>query len=166
MINAYQALYLCAQGGYNGVVDQNGWIDTVEPFGYNGRMDVVDGRHSSPISIGTAVFHVFICFSLSATVLTRRKNYDHPPSRFQRMAMSTASETFSNISLTSLQAVLLLAVQSLIEPADVNVWTLSHVAMSHCIDLGLHREPSDSDMPSGARAMRRFVFWTVYSMDR
>lgn len=105
-------------------------------------------------------------FSLSATVLTRKKNYDHSPGRLQRMAMSTASETFSNISVPSLQAVLLLAVQSLIEPAGLNVWTLSHIAMSHCIDLGLHREPRDTDMPSCARAMSKFIFYTVYSMDR
>ncbi|OQE16481.1 hypothetical protein PENFLA_c027G02182 [Penicillium flavigenum] len=54
--------------------------------------------------------------------------------------MSTSSESFSRISVHSLQALLLLAVQSLIEPAGVDVWTFSHVTMAHCIDLGLHRE--------------------------
>jgi len=157
---------MCAQTGYNDSVDRNGWIDSVDPFSYNGRMDVVAGYISTPISITSAVFHVFMAFSLSAAILTRKKNYDYPPTRFHRMAMSTASETFSNISVTSLQAILLLAVQSLTEPAAVNLWTLTHIAMSHCIDLGLHREPSESNMPAGARAMLRFIFYTVYSLDR
>ncbi|CAI7657060.1 unnamed protein product [Penicillium manginii] len=166
LINAYHALYVCAQAGYNGSVDQNGWIDAVQPFGYNGKIDTVAGRESTPISFPTAVFHIFMVFSLSATVLTRKKNYDHSPARFQRMAMCTASEIFSGISVPSLQAVLLLAVQSLIEPAGMNIWTLIYIAMSHCIDLGLQREPSDSSIPSCARTMLRFIFYTVYSMDR
>ncbi|GIJ87074.1 hypothetical protein Asppvi_005976 [Aspergillus pseudoviridinutans] len=166
LINAYHALYMCAQAGHNDSVDRNGWIDSVGPFSYNGRMDMVAGYISTPISIATAVFHVFMAFSLSATILTRKKNYDYSPTRFHRMAMLTASETFSNISVTSLQAILLLALQSLTEPAAVNLWTLTHIAMSHCIDLGLHREPSVSDLPAGARALLRFIFYTVYSLDR
>ena len=166
LINAYHALYLCVQTGYNDSADRNGWIDTVDVFSYNGRVDVVAGYNTTPISIATAIFHVFMTFSLSATIMTRKKNYDYSPSRFHRMAISTASETFSSISVTSLQAILLLAVQSLTEPAAVNLWTLIHIAMSHCIDLGLHREPTESDMPTGARAMLRFIFYTVYSLDR
>lgn len=82
------------------------------------------------------------------------------------MAMLAASETFSNISVVSLQGILLLAVQSLIEPAGVNIWTISHMAMSHCIDLGLHREPNDSEMSMTAITVVRFIFYTVYSLDR
>lgn len=157
---------MCSQAGHDGFVDRNGWISTVEPFSYNGRTDHIAGRDVTPISISTAVFHVFAAFSLSSTILTRKKNYEFSPARFQRVAMSVAPETFSSISVTSLQAILLLAVQSLIEPAGLNVWTLSHIAMSHCIDLGLHREPHDAITPSGTRIIQRFIFWTVYSMDR
>ncbi|KAJ5692619.1 hypothetical protein N7462_002042 [Penicillium macrosclerotiorum] len=105
-------------------------------------------------------------FSLAATVLTRKKNYDYSPTRFHRTALSAASETFSNISLTSLQGTLLLAVQALVEPASVNVWTLTHIAMSHCIDLGLHREPRDTESSKATTTILRFVFYTVYSLDR
>lgn len=166
IINAYRALYVCAETGYDESVDQNGWISSIDPFGYNGKMEFIAGRHYTPISIFTAVFHCFTVFSLSATILTRQKIFDHSPSRFQRMAMSAASETFSSISIPSLQAVLLLTVQSLIEPAGMNVWTLSYIAMSHCIDLGLQREPGDSDIPGPTKVLQRFLFYTVYSMDR
>lgn len=63
---------------------------------------------------------------------------------------------------------LLLAVQSLIEPAGVDVWTLSHVAMAHCIDLGLQREPGGTSTDDSAvvATVQRFIFYTVYSLDR
>lgn len=128
---------------------------------------MLDGNDSTPIPIFTAVFHVFMVFSLAATVITRKKNFDYSPIQFYRMAMLTASECFSGISVPALQAVLLLAIQGIIEPAGLNIWTLVHISMSHCIDLGLHREPSD---PSGlspvALAVRRLIFHTVYSLDR
>lgn len=168
LINAYNALHACAQRGYDPArLDQNGWLHDIKPFPYNGKMDVSDGHESTPISISFAVFHVFMVFSLAATVLTRKKNFDHPPIRFYRMAMLAASECFSNISVPALQGVLLLAIQGMTEPAGLNIWTLIHIAMSHCVDLGLHREPNDpSDLPPVALAVRRLIFYTVYSLDR
>ncbi|CAG8400646.1 unnamed protein product [Penicillium salamii] len=168
LLNAYQALYTCAQEGYDETADANGWIEPVGPFPYNGKIDFILGRRVTPISISTAVYHIFMTFSLAATVLTRKKNYDHSPSRFYRTAMSTSSECFSHISVHSLQAMLLLAVQSLIEPAGVDVWTLSHVVMAHCIDLGLQREPGEPSVenPAVAATVQRFIFYTVYSLDR
>lgn len=140
----------------------------MSPFSYNGKIDIAFGKATTPISISTAVYHIFMAFSLAATVVTRKKNYDHSPSKFYRMAMSTSSECFSQISVHSLQVMLLLVVQSLIEPAGVDVWTLSHVAMAHCIDLGLQREPggSSAENPAVVATVRRFIFYTVYSLDR
>lgn len=165
LINAYNVLYICAQRGYGpGQLDENGWYRDIRPFSYNGRLDNND---STPISISTAVFHLFMVFSLAATVLTRKKNFDHSPIRFYRMAMLAASECFSGISVPALQGVLLLAIQGMIEPAGLNIWTLLHIAMSHCVDLGLHREPNDhSDLPPVALVVRKFIFHTVYSLDR
>ncbi|KAJ5718263.1 hypothetical protein N7488_003909 [Penicillium malachiteum] len=142
ILNVYNALLSCVKDGYDGSTDQDGWTCRADGFPYNGRFDTSTSRNATPISIFTAVFHLFMVFSLAATLLVRKKNYDHSPARFQRFAMSTASEALAGISMTSLQAILLLAVQGMIEPAGVNIWTLSHIAMSHCLDLGMHREPS------------------------
>ncbi|XHG08636.1 hypothetical protein AWENTII_011730 [Aspergillus wentii] len=167
LVNAYQALYRCTQHGFNGRVDRHGWIHGTRPFPYNGKFDLIAGTETTPISIFTAVFHVFLALSLAATILTRKKNYDHSPSRLYRMAMSAASDCFSSVSVPALQGILLLAVQSTIGPAGLNIWTLIHIAMSHCIDLGLHREPSDpSDLSPTSLAIRRYIFYTVYSLDR
>lgn len=167
LVRAYNALRSCVERGYRGSVDRNGWIHDIDSFPYNGKIDMLAGQKLTPISVFTAVFHVFMAMSLAATVLTRKKNYDFSPSRFHSVAISTASECFSSISTPALQAILLLAVQSTIEPAGLSVWTLSHLAMSHCVDLGLHREPSDnSETSSCANTVRRFIFYTIYSLDR
>ncbi|KAE8146985.1 hypothetical protein BDV25DRAFT_43019 [Aspergillus avenaceus] len=167
VMNAYRALHDCARLGCDGHMGQNGWIDRVEAFPYNGRCDVCAGSEITPITISTATFHLFMVFSLAATVLTRSKRYDHNPDRYYRMAMTVAADCFSSISIPALQGVLLLMVKGLIGPAAINVWTLSYLAMSHCIDLGLHREPTDySDLSHTALTVRRLIFHTVYSFDR
>ncbi|KAL4898062.1 fungal-specific transcription factor domain-containing protein [Aspergillus ambiguus] len=165
--NAYNALHACTEQDNRGNIDADGWIEGIDAFSYNGRCEKVADRRIVPISISTAVLHVFMVFSLAATILTRKKNFDHSPSRFYRLAVSAAAESLSSISVPALQGVLLFVLQGMVGPSNLNIWTLTHVAMSHCIDLGLHREPRDlHDISTTALAMRRFIFYTVYNLDR
>lgn len=169
LLEAYNALSFCAGQSLEQStnVDANGWPDEMAPFPYNGRYDKVADKDVTPISIFTAVLHVFMVFSLAATVLTRNKNFDFSPTRFYKFAVSSAPECLSSISLSGLQSILLFTVQGMTAPTNLNIWTLVHVAMSHCIDLGLHREPRGaSDGTPISLAMRRFVFYTVYNLDR
>ncbi|KAJ5714847.1 uncharacterized protein N7483_012028 [Penicillium malachiteum] len=166
ILNVYDALLSCVKHGYDGSTDQNGWTCRTDDFPYNGRFDTSISRNATPISIFTGVLHLFMVFSIAATLLTRKNNYDHSPARFQGFAMSTASEALAGISVTSLQAILLLAVQGIIEPAGVNIWTLSHIAMSHCVDLGMHREPEGSEVSGVTVTVSRLIFFSVYSLDR
>ncbi|GAA85119.1 Zn(II)2Cys6 transcription factor [Aspergillus luchuensis IFO 4308] len=167
LVNAYLALYESTQMEPTGQYDSNGWMEGLEPFEYNGMADHESGKPSTPISVFTAVFHVFMVFSLAATVLTRKKNFDYSPTKFYRMALAETSSCFSSVSVTSLQGILLLAIHSMICPAGLNIWTLAHIAMSHCIDLGLHREPSPSTRVSRTSlAVKRLIFYTTYSLDR
>ncbi|GLA26538.1 hypothetical protein AnigIFM63326_003701 [Aspergillus niger] len=167
LINAYLALYESTQMEPTGQYDSNGWMEGLEPFEYNGMADKESGKQSTPITVFTAVVHVFMVFSLAATVLTRKKNFDYSPTKFYRMALAETSSCFSSVSVTSLQGILLLAIHSMICPAGLNIWTLAHLAMSHCIDLGLHREPSPSTSVSRTSlAVKRLIFYTTYSLDR
>ncbi|PWY74512.1 hypothetical protein BO94DRAFT_474531 [Aspergillus sclerotioniger CBS 115572] len=166
LANAYWALHESTKMERPGKHDSNGWMEGIRPFEYNGKIDVVEGKESTPISVFTAAFHVFMVFSLAATVLTRKKNFDHSPTRFYRLAIAEASDCFSSVSVTALQGILLLAVHSMACPAGLNIWTLSHIAMSHCIDLGLHREPDPSSASKTSLAINRLIFYTVYSLDR
>ncbi|KAL4999930.1 hypothetical protein BDV10DRAFT_183803 [Aspergillus recurvatus] len=169
VIEAYNALRVCVERGLDGTrnVDSHAWPDWLPPFPYNGRYDTVTDKDVTPISISTAVLHVFLVFSISATVLTRNKNFDYSPTRFYKVAASAAPECLCSISVPALQSVLLFTVLGMITPTNLNIWTLVHVAMSHCIDLGLHREPRDtSDSSPISLSMRRFIFYTVYNLDR
>ncbi|KAL4963429.1 uncharacterized protein BDV14DRAFT_190913 [Aspergillus stella-maris] len=169
VLEAYGALRLCVEQGLEHTrnLDANGWPDDMPPFSYNGRYDKCGEKDITPISIFTAVLHVFMVFSLAATVLTRNKNFDFSPTRFYKVAAGAAPECLSSISLSALQSVLLFTIKGMMTPTNLNIWTLIHVATSHCIDLGLHREPRDVlDMTSTSLLTRRFVFYMVYDLDR
>lgn len=167
LISAVSALYKCAASDATTEIGHNGWLHTIEPFTYNGEFDILRNDHCTPVSVFTATFHVFMVFTLAATVRTRQRIYDFAPNQFYRVAMSTSQHCFSNTSTASLQATLLLAAYSLLGPAELNIWTLTYVAMAHCIDLGLHRTPSaDSDMNRPAFLTRKMLFFSVYHLDR
>ncbi|CBF82145.1 uncharacterized protein ANIA_05299 [Aspergillus nidulans FGSC A4] len=169
VIEAYKALRACVEQGLDGthIVDAHGWPDGLSPFPYNGRYARVADKDVTPVGFSTAVLHVFMVFSISATILTRSKNFDFSPTRFYKVAASAAPECLSNISVPALQSILLFTILGMITPTNLNIWTLVHVAMSHCIDLGLHREPRyPSDFSPISLSMRRFVFYTVYNLDR
>ncbi|KAL2831339.1 hypothetical protein BJY01DRAFT_108442 [Aspergillus pseudoustus] len=166
LFKAYEALRFCEERGYDNI-DSNGWPKDMTPFPYNGRYDRIGDLDLTPISVFTAVLHVFMAFSLAATLLTRTKNFEFSPARFYKVAASAASECLSSISVTSLQSILLFTVQGMISPANLNIWTLVHVAMSHCIDLGLHREPRNpEDSSPESLLVKRLIFYTVYNLDR
>ncbi|RAH79712.1 hypothetical protein BO86DRAFT_449496 [Aspergillus japonicus CBS 114.51] len=167
LFNAYNALWFCAERGYQGNVDLNGWPEEMEPFSYNGRFDKVADDDTTPIAIFAAALHVFMVLSLAATILTRNKNFEYPPARFYAIASTAAAECLSGISVTALQSILLFIVQGMVGPTNLSIWTLVHIAMSHAIDLGLHREPKDdADNSPTALALRRLIFYTVYNLDR
>lgn len=139
----------------------------MEPFSYNGRFDQMADADMTPISIFAAALHVFMVLSLAATILTRNKNFEYPPARFYAIASTAAAECLSGISVTALQSILLFIVQGMVGPTNLSIWTLVHIAMSHAIDLGLHREPKDeADNSPTALALRRLIFYTVYNLDR
>jgi hypothetical protein len=84
-----------------------------------------------------------------------------------KVALTADIEGISAISLPGLQSILLLITQGMIGPAHFNIWTLTHIAMSHCVDLGLHREPRGvADGSMTARFLKRLIFYTAFKLDR
>jgi hypothetical protein len=167
LISAMKALYQTVAAGATVEIGYNGWGTSVQPFPYNGEYDTSRNSHCTPISIFTATFHVFMVFTLAATIRTRQRFYDFAPDQFYRIAVSAGEHCFSNTSLASLQATLLLGVYSLLSPASLNIWTLTYVSMAHCVDLGLHRTPSSgSGLSRAALLTRKLLFFSVYHLDR
>ncbi|KAL7919036.1 hypothetical protein ACQKWADRAFT_330084 [Trichoderma austrokoningii] len=167
IVAAVEALYQCAAAEPFAEIGFNDWVTTVEPFAYNGEFSLSRGVNCISISIFTATFHVFMVFTIAATVRTRQRMYDFVPGQFYRAATSVPHYCFSNTSVATLQAVLLLAVHSLLSPTEMNIWTLTYAAMAQCIDLGLHRMPAASNGTSDTAALtRKMVFFNVYHLDR
>lgn len=167
LLSALAALYECAAAERTTPIGFNGWVESVAAFSYNGEFEQSRGVSVTPISIFTATFHLFMAFTLAATIRMRERLYDFAPNQFYKVAMSVSQECFSDTSIPTLQATLLLAVHGLLSPAEVNIWTLTHVAMAHCIDLGLHRATnSDAVTSPTALLTRRLVFYCVYHLDR
>ncbi|KAJ8107845.1 hypothetical protein OPT61_g8584 [Boeremia exigua] len=167
LLQAVEALYQCATADTTDEIGHNGWVASVQPFAYNGEYERSRNIDSTPITIFTATFHVFMVFTLAATVRTRQGAYDFAPNQFYRVAMTADQHCLSNTSVASLQAALLLTVHSLLSPTELNIWTLTYVSMAHCVDLGLHRNLSDDCGLSRAAVLtRKLVFFSVYHLDR
>jgi hypothetical protein len=167
LLSAVDALYQCAAADGTAEIGHKGWPDSVRPFAYNGEFERSRNIDCTPITVFTATFHVFMAFTLAATVRTRQRAYDFAPNQFYRVAMSADQHCFSHTSLASLQATLLLAVHNLLSPTELNIWTLTYVSMAHCVDLGLHRSMSDDCGLSAATILtRKLIFFSVYHLDR
>ncbi|KIW08195.1 hypothetical protein, variant [Verruconis gallopava] len=166
LINALDALYVCESLSESANIGRGGWPEFLEPFPYNGDFEQFRGQNATPISIFTATFHIFMVFTLASIIRTREKTFDFAPNQFYKVAMAAAEQTFSTVSIASLQATLCLAVHSLLNPAEVNIWTLTHIAMAHCVDLGLHRDPRVGELSGTAITVRRTLFYYVYHLDR
>lgn len=161
------ALYTCATTEPPFLLQHNGWPETVNTFDCNGEEHVSNGRRLVPIPVHVAAFQLLLVLSIGATLQIRRRSYHHDPETFLNSALSLSKYVFNNISLPSLQAILLLLVHSLVGPSGNDIWTLSHLAMAHSIDIGIHREIGDNlKLSRVAVEMRRRIFFCVYSFDR
>lgn len=161
------ALYVCAATEPRSLLQHNGWPATARAFDYNGEEQVSNGRKLIPIPVHVAAFQLLLVLGIGATLQIRRRLYHHNPEAFFNSALAFSGQIFNSISLPSLQAILLLLVRSLVEPGGTEIWTLTHLAMAHCVDLGLHREIGDNmKFSKAAVEMRRRIFFSVYAFDR
>ncbi|RDW61670.1 hypothetical protein BP5796_11562 [Coleophoma crateriformis] len=164
---AVDALYHCAAAPEKASFQYNGWPTNIPPFPYNGEEYILQGQKLITISAHVAAFQLLIALSIGATLQIRSRKYTHNPKAFFNSAISISNHVFDSISLPVLQAVLLTIVHSLIDPDGCDAWTLTHIAMAHAVDLGIHREvsrSSDRFSPTSIEIRRR-VFYCVYSLD-
>ena len=164
MVNA---LYACAATEPPLLLQHNGWPKGVEAFDCNGEEHAANGRKLIPIPVHTAAFQLLLVLSIGAMLRTRRRLYQHDPEKFVDSAASLSKHVFSSISLSSLQATLILLVHSLVGPSCNDIWTLTRLAVAHSIDIGIHREIGHKlKLSKVAVEMRRRLFYCVYVFDR
>ncbi|KAM0490364.1 hypothetical protein ACHAP8_011639 [Fusarium lateritium] len=137
------------------------------PFRWNGRTIVPGVSENHGTTLPVIAFILFMVFNIAAIVKVRTRVYEFPPQKFHRAAVLFSKEAFSQISLPTIQALVMLVNHSMLTPAEINLWTLVHIALAHCVELGIHRElqivqPEDVAL----QQIRRFTFFTIYSLDR
>ncbi|GME62007.1 Zn 2cys6 cluster transcripitional activator [Neofusicoccum parvum] len=82
-------------------------------------------------------------------------------------ALEHAEHVLRPGSVASIQALLLLAQYSMLDPHHFDSWTLVGAASRAMVDLGMHVDPSKSVTMSKAKLeIRRRVYYCLYSIDR
>jgi hypothetical protein len=82
-------------------------------------------------------------------------------------ALEIADHVLHPGSIWSIQAMLLLAQYSLLDPAHLDSWTLIGAASRAMVDLGLHQNPSKSSKTNKLQLeLRRRIYHCVYCLDR
>ncbi|KAK2052120.1 hypothetical protein LY76DRAFT_527313 [Colletotrichum caudatum] len=73
----------------------------------------------------------------------------------------------SEVSLEHIHCMVMLLLYSLFNSVGGSAWHLLGLTVKTCISLGLHREPdSHADLTTAELNRRRWLFWSVYSLDR
>ncbi|RWA09496.1 hypothetical protein EKO27_g5610 [Xylaria grammica] len=167
LLSAIEALHYCASCPLtNGIID-GGWPDSLPSFQWNGQQVPSYGNGGSCTPLPVIAFVVFMVFNIAAIIQVRSRVYDYSPTKFYRTAVQFSVDCFSQTSLSSIQALIMLVIHSSYTPAEVNLWTLVHIGLAQCVELGIHREHVQAT-PEEERSLqlKRFVFYTMYSLDR
>ncbi|KAH0553266.1 hypothetical protein GP486_006587 [Trichoglossum hirsutum] len=82
-------------------------------------------------------------------------------------ALTRADEVLTPGSITGIQAILLLVVYAMLDPAHFDSWYLIGIASRATVDIGLHHEPPKQAVSNKAQLdKRRRVFYCVHALDR
>ncbi|CAI7598354.1 unnamed protein product [Penicillium bialowiezense] len=104
----------------------------------------------------------------SASVSYQNNDKNHQRARaLVAEALTYAEEVLRPGSIAGIQAILFLAVYSLVDPAHFRSWYLVGMAVKVAVDLGLHQDPP-TEVPTNADRLdiRRRVFHCIYCLDR
>ena len=160
-------LYRVAATSGEPALQHNGWPTDLVAFEYNGESLLIDNKPCVPISIHAAAAQLFYVLSIAAQLQIRRRRFVYNPARYYEQALALSQGAISEVSISSLQTILLHVLHSFLSPDGGSTWISLHMAMAFSIDLGLHRDVRPSlRFPEVAVQMRRQIFFSTYSLDR
>lgn len=111
------------------------------------------------------VISLIMAISLSTAARNKQARAHSIATGLFRNAMLHIAVVLSN-DLPGLQALLLLAQYTFLNPTVANLWLLTGLISEACIDLGLHQElPESTAINALERDMRRRVFWCAWEME-
>ncbi|KAF6816786.1 aconitate hydratase [Colletotrichum musicola] len=118
LLSALDAIYSTFSCSLDDDTFPHGWPSTMQAFHWNGRQRLPgdQGIHSVPMPV--VAFILFMVFNIAAVVKVRSRVYEFPPERFYKAAVHFSKDCFSQISLSSIQALVMLMVHSMVTPAE------------------------------------------------
>ncbi|KAL2814681.1 fungal-specific transcription factor domain-containing protein [Aspergillus cavernicola] len=112
-------------------------------------------------------FKIFMVYAIGAAVLKMTEMYDSTPSRnYFVTAMQFQPSLQQSLSISSVEALMLLAMYNLQSSASSSVWYMMGLATRICVDFGLHREVQYRRLRPYEAQRRRRLFWSVYLNER
>lgn len=162
------ALYASQEAPKGCPLQHNGWPSNISTFPYNGTNGNMDGKSTITISVKAAATQLFFVLSIAADLQTRQKCFTADPRKFHAQALALFQLTLADVSIPSIQSVVLFILQSFLSPGEGgNIWVILHIVLAYAIDLGLHRSlPASSRLTETAAQMRRRTFFCLYVLDR
>jgi hypothetical protein len=162
------ALYASAAAPSDSHLQHNGWPAEVVVFRYNDEIVYIAGQQEAiAIHVETAVTHLFFVLSIAAELQTRKRRFALDPKPFATQAMAHFRRSVAEVSLCSIQSMMLYAVKTFLSTEGSRIWIILHVATAYAVDIGLQRDRSEAARYSPILLqMRRRVFLTVYTLER
>lgn len=112
-------------------------------------------------------FKLFMVYAIGATILQMTGSSEStPPNDFLLTALSFDPTLRESISMTSIEAMMLLVIYHLRSSSHPSVWYMIGLAMRTCIDFGLHREARYQKLRPHQAESRKRLFWSVYIIER
>ncbi|KAL4965826.1 transcription factor domain-containing protein [Aspergillus stella-maris] len=112
-------------------------------------------------------FKIFMVYAIGAAILRMTEMYDStPPRHYFVTAMQYQPAIQENLSINSIEALMLLAMYNLQSSASSSVWYMMGLATRICVDFGMHREAGYRRLKPYEAQRRKRLFWSVYLNER
>ncbi|KAL4949237.1 fungal-specific transcription factor domain-containing protein [Aspergillus filifer] len=112
-------------------------------------------------------FKIFMVYAIGAAILRMTELYDStPPRQYFVTAMQYQPAIQENLSINSIETLMLLAMYNLQSSASSSVWYMMGLATRICVDFGMHREAGYRRLRPYEAQRRKRLFWSVYLNER
>ncbi|ETN46550.1 uncharacterized protein HMPREF1541_00735 [Cyphellophora europaea CBS 101466] len=107
-----------------------------------------------------------VCAIAAANKARHRPEYVNESMAYYAEALQCVEEVTSDVSVESLQALLLLTLFALFYPRRGDIWKLLDFACRLGVELNYHSETNDEFESEKDRRSRRAIFWGLYTIER
>lgn len=148
-------------------LSQNGWPTDMAAFEYNGQRPNSETNKSDTISTNTAAALLLYILATAAHLQNHKHRFGSDPRPYEDLALQLMSSSLGDVSLESVQLIVLSILHGFISGKGGNPWVFLHLGMAYAIGLGLHRAAQDTSCFSREHMqIRRRVFFCLYTLDR